>query len=104
MFYHATKVTVIAEKILLDRLVKDLEHAGAKGYTIVNGSGKGEEFNRPGDRASVISDFSIVRIEFILADGDKARALAEQITEKFFSQYSGIIYISDVEVIRHERF
>ena len=104
MFHQATKLTVVVERLLQDGIIKILEAEGAKGYTIVEGSGKGEHFNRKGDRASVVRAFSIVRIEFIMADADRARKLAEMINERYFKQYSGIVYLSPVEVIRADRF
>ena len=104
MFHHATKVTIIVERLLQQGILKILEEAGARGYTIVDGSGKGEHINRPGDRASVVRAFSIVRIEFIMSDEAAARRIAEQVAEQYFDQYSGIVYVSSVEVIRDDRF
>ena len=104
MSYAATKVTIIAERLLQEKLVAQIEQAGAKGYTIVDGSGKGEHFTRRGDRASVIKAFSIIRIEVIMAEEPKARGLAERITDTHFSDYSGIVYLSPIEVLRKEKF
>ena len=104
MFHHATKVTIIAERLLQEGILKILDAGGAKGYTIVDGSGQGEHIKRKGDRASVVRAFSIVRIEFILADESAARKIAEQVSEAYFSQYPGIVYVSQVEVIRADKF
>jgi nitrogen regulatory protein PII len=104
MFYQATKVTIIAERLLQEGILKILHAGGAKGYTIVDGSGQGEHINRQGGRAAVVRAFSIVRIEFIQTDEVSARAIAEEVAQKYFKQYSGIVYVSPVEVIRAERF
>ncbi|MEO1014707.1 MAG: hypothetical protein AAFX08_05905 [Pseudomonadota bacterium] len=104
MFHPATKVTIIAERLLQDKLVAKLEDAGAKGYTIVDGGGKGEHFTRASDSASVVNAFSIIRIEAILASDETARAIATEIETGFFKQYSGVVYLSQVEVLRPERF
>lgn len=104
MFYKANKVTIVAERLLQAGILKILEAGGAKGYTIVDGSGQGEHINRKGDRASVVRAFSIVRIEFIMADEISARAIAEEVATTYFDQYSGIVYVSPVEVIRADRF
>lgn len=104
MFYQATKVTIIAERLLQEGILKILEDGGAKGYTIVDGSGQGEHINRQGGRAAVVRAFSIVRIEFIQTDEASARAIAEEVARKYFKQYSGIVYVSPVEVIRADRF
>ncbi|MEM6415218.1 MAG: hypothetical protein AAF720_11265 [Pseudomonadota bacterium] len=104
MFHAVSKITIIAERLLQKKLIAQIEEAGAKGYTIVDGSGKGEHFVRPGDRATVIKAFSIIRIEAILADEATARALAEEITKIHFKDYSGIVYLSPIEVVRKDKF
>jgi len=104
MFHTATKVTIIAERLLQDGIVKLLEADGAKGYTIVDGSGKGEHFNRASDRASMVSAFSIIRIEAIVTDRERGEKVARDIADRFFRQHSGIVYLSEIEVLRPERF
>lgn len=104
MFSQATKVVLIVERLIQEQVIDLIEEGGAKGYTLVPGSGQGEHHRRRGSRASVVSDFSIVRIEFIMASKDKAKAIAEKVAETYFEQYPGIVYISDVEVIRADRF
>lgn len=104
MFHAATKLTVIAERLLQDQLVEKLEAAGATGYTLVEGGGKGEHFTRMTKSASVVQAFSIIRIEAIFSSNEAARTVAEQIEQKFFGQYSGIIYLSPIEVLRPEKF
>ncbi len=104
MFHAATKVTIIAERLLQDKIVKALEAGGAKGYTVVDGGGKGEHFTRIEDSASVVNAFSIIRIEAILASDDAARAIATDLETNFFNQYSGVVYLSPIEILRPERF
>ncbi|MEM1380887.1 MAG: hypothetical protein AAGH41_09715 [Pseudomonadota bacterium] len=104
MFHPVTKITIIAERLLQKRLIQMIEDAGAKGYTIVEGSGKGEHFTRTGDRAAVVHAFSIIRIEAIFAEDSTARSVAENITEAFFKDYSGLVYLSPIEVLRKEKF
>ncbi|MEL6322961.1 MAG: hypothetical protein AAGJ29_07650 [Pseudomonadota bacterium] len=104
MFHPALKITIIAERLLQKRLIQKIEDAGAKGYTIVDGGGKGEQFVRPGDRASVVNAFSIIRIEAVFADAAPARSVARDITETLFKEYSGIVYLSPIEILRQEKF
>ncbi|MEM9880440.1 MAG: DUF3240 family protein [Pseudomonadota bacterium] len=104
MFHPATKVTIIAEQLLQDKLIDAIEAAGAKGYTIVDGSGKGQHLTRASDRAVIVSDFSIIRIEAIMADDAQAHALATDVRDRFFTQQSGIVYLSQIEIIERERF
>jgi nitrogen regulatory protein PII len=104
MFHPATKVTIIAERMLQSGIVKILEDDGAKGYTIVDGSGKGEHKSRDGDRASVVHDFSIIRIEVMFSDRKRAERVAEDVAAKYFRQYPGVVYLSPIEILRPERF
>jgi nitrogen regulatory protein PII len=104
MFHAATKVTIIAERLLQKKLTERIEAAGAKGYTIVEGSGKGEHFLRSGDRATVVQAFSIIRIEAVFAEEESAKRLAETVARAYFSEYSGIVYLSPIEVIRKDKF
>ncbi len=104
MAFAATTVTIIAERLLQDRITKLLDETGASGYTLVEGSGKGHHLTRTHDRPSIVRDFDIVRIEFVMLDGDHAREIAQQIADDYFTDYSGIIYITPAEVLRSERF
>jgi hypothetical protein len=52
----------------------------------------------------VIDEFSNVKIEVITADRSKATRIADQVAERFFGNYSGIIYLEGVEVLRPQKF
>lgn len=104
MATQATTVTIIAERLLQAKITALLDATGASGYTVVEGSGKGHHLTRTHDRPSIVRDFDIVRIEFVMTDGEHAREIAQQIADTYFKQYSGIIYISQVEVLRPDLF
>lgn len=104
MAFAATTVTIIAERMLADRITRLLDESGASGYTLVEGSGKGHHLTRTHERPSIVRDFDIVRIEFVMLDSVHAREIAQQITDEYFHDYSGIIYITAAEVLRSERF
>ncbi|MEL6687028.1 MAG: hypothetical protein AAFP97_05350 [Pseudomonadota bacterium] len=104
MFSQATKTVLIVERLIQEEVLDLIEQGGAKGYTLVPGAGQGEHGRRRASRAAVVKDFSIVRIEFIMADKNKAKAIAEKVADTYFEQYPGIVYISDVEVIRADKF
>ncbi len=104
MAFAATTVTIIAERFLQDGILKLLEEAGTSGYTLTEGSGKGRHLTRTHERPSLVRDFDIVRIEFIMLDGEKARAIAQRITSEYFAEHSGIVSITPTEVLRPERF
>ncbi|MBH5323415.1 P-II family nitrogen regulator [Aurantiacibacter sediminis] len=104
MSVAATTVTIIAERMLQSQITRMLDETGATGYTVVEGSGKGHHLTRTHERPSIVRDFDIVRIEFVMLDGDHAREIAQQIADDFFVDYSGIIYITRAEVLRADRF
>ena len=52
----------------------------------------------------MIDEFSNVKIEVITADRTKATRIADQVAERFFDHYSGIIYLEGVEVLRPQKF
>ena len=104
MFHPATKVHFFTERLLQDQIIEILDAHNAPGYTITEGSGKGEHFNRSSDRASVVSAFAIVRIEVIIADRDQAEQIAKEVADKFFKQYAGIVYLTPAEVLRVDKF
>ncbi len=104
MATQATTVTIIAERLLQAKITALLDETGASGYTVVEGSGKGHHLTRTHDRPSIVRDFDIVRIEFVMTDGVHAREIAQQIADTYFKQYSGIITIAPVEVLRPELF
>ena len=79
MFYPATKVSLIAERLFLEKRVKTLEAAGAKEWTIIDGGGKGKHFTRASDSAWTTSVFSIIRVEAIITSQENARAIACEI-------------------------
>ncbi|GLQ21492.1 P-II family nitrogen regulator [Algimonas porphyrae] len=104
MFSNATKLTVIAERLLQERIIEMLYAGGAKGHTVFDGSGKGEHSNRRGDRAAVIHDFTIVQLDVVFGNSDEARKVAEDIADTLFVDYAGIVYLTPVEIIRAKRF
>ena len=106
MTYHkAKKVVIIAEKILTSKICEIIDASGARGYTIVPAGGKGGHHKHfTSERASVVDDFSTVRIEVITKDKAIAEGIGIEVVEKCFDKYSGIIYLEDVEILRPAKF
>jgi len=104
MVHPATKVTVIAENLLEDAIIKIINEAGATGYSVFEGTGKGQHGLHGRKGADVVSAFSIVNIEFVMKDREAAIRVAETISDRHFGKYPGIIYISGVEILRPSRF
>lgn len=106
MPYHkAKKVVIIAEKIITEHICEIIESAGARGYTIVPAGGKGmTKRHFTTDRASVVDDFTTVRIEVVVGSQEVAEQIGETVLKECFSNYSGIVYLEDVEVLRQDKF
>ena len=103
--HRAEKVIIITEKIIADGVCQILEQCGATGYTIVAAGGKGERGIRStSERASVIDEFTNVRIEVIVNEKSLAETIMNQIAATYFENYSGITYVEDVEVLRPKKF
>lgn len=104
MIYRAKRVSIVTEKLNEREIERIVEQAGAKGYTVFEGSGKGSHGLKTRDRPSMVDAFSLVKIEVIVADRETAEAIAERVADTYFRDYAGIVYIDDVEVLRREKF
>ncbi len=105
MTHKAKKVVIITEKIIAERAAKVIEQCGATGYTIVAAGGKGDRGMRSAGRnASVVDEFTNVKIEVIVADKKAAKLIAETVAEKYFNDYPGLTYLEDVEILRPQKF
>ncbi|NBB92604.1 MAG: hypothetical protein GVY32_05480 [Gammaproteobacteria bacterium] len=102
--YKATKVVIITEKLILAKVTKLIEAAGATGYTITPAGGMGSRGVRSTNRAAVIDEFSNVKIEVITGDKQAANRIADEVAEQFFENYSGITYLEEVEILRPHKF
>lgn len=102
--YKASKVIIITEKIILEKVAKVIERAGASGYTVTPAGGKGSRGIRSTGRANVIDELSNVKIEVITGSKEAANRIADEVAEQFFENYSGITYLEDVEILRPHKF
>ena len=99
--YRKKKIEMIVDAACLSQLLKMCERVGAKGYTVVpNVSGKGNRGIRGvGDLFDI---FRNVLIIVIVAEDIAVRIVEE--SQPLLQHYAGIIYTSDVEVVRDEHF
>ncbi|NBB90323.1 MAG: hypothetical protein GVY23_03840 [Spirochaetes bacterium] len=105
MFHKAIKIIVVTEKFLEAEVRKIIESQGATGYTLVSAGGKGlHHFHTTESRASVVADFSNIKVEVIVRERSTAEEIAQRIMNEVFQEYPGIIYLEDVEVWREQRF
>ncbi len=104
-FHKAKKVVIIAEKMLSNKICEIIDASGARGYTVVPAGGKGGHHRHfTSERASVVDDFSTVRIEVIVNDKSIAEGIGNKVVEDCFGNYSGIVYLEDVEILRPAKF
>jgi nitrogen regulatory protein P-II 2 len=93
-----TLVTIVAESTIEHRLTTDLRALGANGFTVVEGRGEGTRHlhasELPGDN---------VRIETVVPRQTAERILAH-LAERYFHDYSIIAYLTEVAVLRSEKY
>jgi hypothetical protein len=94
-----TLLTVICEAALEKKLVIDLEQLGAPGWTISDARGRG---NR-GVRSAGWDTDGNIRVEIICAL-ELAERLAEHLQQRYYANYAMVCYLSQVQVLRPERF
>jgi nitrogen regulatory protein PII len=92
-------LTIITESLIETMLLKDIEQLGAKGYTIIDVRGKGSRGVRGGDW----DQSQNIRIE-IICDESTAQKLIEHCTKTYYEHYAMVLYVSDVEIVRGEKF
>jgi nitrogen regulatory protein P-II 2 len=95
---HLRKVTVIAERVLRDDLLKLLKRHGASGWTLHTVEGEGSR----GIRASEWEGHN-VQIDTLVSI-DTADSIMTEISNLYFADWSIIIYSVDVEVLRGEKY
>ena len=95
---HLRKVTIIAERVLRDDLLELLKRLGATGWTLTAVEGEGSR----GIRASEWEGSS-VQIDTLVST-EPADAIMDEVGEKYFADWSVIVYAADVEVLRGEKY
>ena len=92
-------LTIVTEAALEDTLVREIEILGAHGYTITDARGKGGR----GIRDAAWAPHANIRLE-VLCDADTARAICTALRERYYDNYSMVMYVGDVDVLRPEKF
>jgi hypothetical protein len=97
---HARKlVVIIAEAALERRLAADAMRLGAHGYTVVDVRGAGARGERSGDWEADRS----IQMEIVCEEA-VAHAIAEHVRRTYFEHYAVSLFLSEVEVLRPEKF
>ena len=93
-------LTVVTEAALEATLVREIETLGARGYTITDARGKGGGGKK---RDASWAPHANIRLE-VLCGEDTARTICAALHERYSDNYSMVMYVSDVEVLRPETF
>lgn len=101
--HPAKKIVIITEKLILEKVAHLIEECGATGYTITGAGGKGSRGVRA-DRGGASDAFVNIKFEIITSSAEKAERIIQSVAEKFFQNYSGIVYLEDVEILRPQKF
>ncbi|MDJ0514678.1 MAG: hypothetical protein QNJ62_14645 [Methyloceanibacter sp.] len=104
MTIAAIKISVIVERFLLPEVERILASEGANRYSTYPGGGKGEHSTHPFDAASVVREFSIVKVEAIVLERATAERIADKIAYECLKDQSGIVWLEGVEVLRRNKF
>lgn len=92
------KVTIIAERVLRDELIDLVKGSGASGWTITMVEGEGSR----GIRASEWEGRNI-QLD-TLVPSDLAETIMDEVGKRYFKDWSVIVYVADVEVLRKDKY
>ncbi|MGK7876228.1 MAG: hypothetical protein AB4426_23900 [Xenococcaceae cyanobacterium] len=104
MTQQASKLVIVTEKLLLKKITKIIDKAGATGYTVVPAGGKGSRNVRSSGQPTVSDNYSNIKIEVLTANRDMALKISDEVAAQFFEDYSGITYLCDAEVLHAHKF
>lgn len=91
-------VTIVAERLLKERLLGELRELGAKGYTLTEVKGEGSR----GVRASEWEGRNI-KLETVVSV-EVAEKIVEYVAQHYFQHHAVIIYTQQVEVVRGDKY
>jgi hypothetical protein len=94
-----TLVTIVTEAALERRITDDIKRLGAHGYTISEARGEGSR----GVRSAGWEASSNIRIE-VVCDAPTAEAIAGHLRAHYYDHYAMILFMSEVGVLRPQKF
>lgn len=91
-------LTIVGEAALESRLVRDCVALGAKGYTITDAHGAGPRNQRNGDLEG-----GNIKIE-IVTDEQTIEKIVAKLEADYFPHYACSLWVSDVQILREDRY
>jgi nitrogen regulatory protein PII len=104
MAKKASKLVIVTEKLLMKKIAKIIDEAGATGYTVVDAGGKGSRNVRSSGQPTVSDTYANIKIEVLTEDRDMAMRISDEVAGQFFDDYSGLAYICEAEVLSAHKF
>lgn len=92
-------LTVVCEAALESPLAEAVMRLGAHGYTVTEARGRGSR----GVRNAAWDEAANIRLE-VVCEEPVAQRIAEHLRQHYYANYAMILYCSDVEVLRPEKF
>ena len=92
-------VTIVTEALIEKDLTRELENLGVLGYTITDARGRGSR----GTRDATWEHGASIRLE-IICDERLADAIAEFVRAHYYKKYAMVLFVSDVTVLRADKF
>lgn len=92
-------LTIICESELEKKLGDDVMRLGAHGYTVTEARGRGVG----GERDAAWSPSANIRME-VICEASVADNIAAHLRLSYFEHFAMVLYMSDVDVLRGERF
>jgi nitrogen regulatory protein P-II 2 len=96
--HKLTLLTIVAEALLKDRLIHEIRHAGAKGFTVTEVSGEGSRQRRVSE---IIGDN--IKIE-VITKSETADKILTVLQQDFFPRFAVIAFMSEVQVVREDKY
>ena len=97
-FSNRKLITIVSEAALETRLISNCMALGAKGYTVTDAHGTGPRNQRNGDLEG-----GNIKIE-IVTDSKTVEKIVEKLQADYFPHYALSCWVSDVEILREERY
>jgi len=91
-------LTIVAEHVLRERLIAEIQKAGVRGYTVYEVEGEGSRHRRVSEVLG-----SNIKIE-TLVSAEIADLLLSILTRDYFRSYAAIAYTTSVYVVRGEKY
>ncbi|NEO25366.1 MAG: hypothetical protein F6K03_00315, partial [Kamptonema sp. SIO4C4] len=83
MTQKASKLVIVTEKLLLKKITKIIDKAGATGYTVMEAGGKGSRNVRSSGQPTVGDTYSNIKIEVLTANRDMALKISDEVAAQF---------------------